>query len=391
MKPLQTHNTPGTSDDSRSIRPSDLSAFVPQLIPNWIAEAPDARHRSIFGTLVVAQLLGPCTMYRRLVARLGPRAVPELTDHLDAVFNRLADKAHGLGGTILKMQGDSLLVFFWGREHPRRAARAAIAMRSSLERLGPISTSGGEIAFDLSIGMHVGDVDFFLTGSSHKELFVSGRVTSDSLRLADRASPGEIRVSPALADLLPENCVDGSDPSPTLVDAPGIDRFAVLPDWLDWPVGSMPRRFVPEALRNLPPAGEIAKDQHTIFRGLIHLSNLDELIVEVGAETAAQHLEDLTVHIQRVFATHGVAFMSADAREWGPRIVCAAGAPRAYGCDGERLQAALDEITDYPSPIRLRVRIERGNGFGADVGPSSGRTFVMFAEFADFYPQTSAT
>ena len=356
---------------------ADLTAFVPRLIPEWIGEVPTARHRSIDGTLVFTDLSGFTAMSEQLAA-LGKVGAEELTQHLDTTFTELVSVSGGLGGTMLKFGGDALLIFFWGDGHEVRAVRAAVDMQAMLGRIGRITTSAGEFQLQMTVGLHCGKVDFFLVGSSHRELFVCGHDASMTVEIEGQAESGEIRLSPELAERLPAELVDANHSPPLLVGAPNVGEAFTA--WPTWPVGTTARRFVPEMLRNHLASGIELREHKQMSVAFVHLANADELIAEIGADVTAQHFEDLVAHVQKVFATHGVAFVSTDIYEGGPKIICSAGAVRTFGNDDESLLRALRDIVDYPSPVELRVGLNRGHGFCGYVGPSFRRTFVTIGD-----------
>ncbi|MGH2758003.1 MAG: tetratricopeptide repeat protein [Actinomycetota bacterium] len=355
----------------------DLSPFVPRLVPEWIAEAPEARHRSIDGTLVFTDLSGFTAMSERL-AELGKVGAEELTQHLDATFTELVAVSGGLGGTMLKFGGDALLIFFWGEQHELRGARAAVEMHATLGRVGRIETSAGEIRLQMTVGLHCGTVDFFLVGASHRELFVCGETASTTVDVEGQASSGEIRLSPEITGRLPADVVDTAASPALLTHAPDVETTFTA--WPKWPVGTSARLFVPEMLRNHLVSGIELREHKQMSVGFVHLSNVDQLITDVGPDVTAQHLTDLVAHLQSVLATHGVAFISTDVYEGGPKVICAAGAVRTFGNDDESLLRALREIADYPSPVELRVGIHRGHGFCGYVGPTFRRTFVTIGD-----------
>src|SRR5438309_5840987 len=152
---------------------SDLTPYVPRLVLSWAEDAPDARYRQIAGTMAFCDISGFTAMSERL-ARQGKIGAEELTDVLNDVFADLLERAAEYGGSMLKYGGDAVLVFFWGDGHERRAAAAAAAMRAGLRGVGKRQTSAGRVALRMSVGIHSGDFDFFLVGSSHRELIVAG-------------------------------------------------------------------------------------------------------------------------------------------------------------------------------------------------------------------------
>ncbi len=356
---------------------ADLTPFVPRLVPEWIADAPDATYRRIDGTLVFTDLSGFTAMSERLAA-MGKVGAEELTQHLDATFTELVSVSGGLGGTMLKFGGDALLILFWGEQHEVRAARAAIEMQEKLDRVGRITTSAGEFTLQMTVGAHCGAVDFFLVGASHRELFVCGEVATRTVEIEGLAAAGEIRLSTDLAGRLPRDLVDGRADPPRLVGSPSVDRGPA--EWPRWQAGVTAERFVPEALRNHLASGIDLREHRQMSVAFVHLANLDELIADVGGEITSGHLEEFIAHAQSALAAHGVALVSTDVYEGGPKIICCAGAVRTYGNDDESLLRALREIVDHPSRIEVRVGVNRGHGFCGYVGPPFRRTFVTIGD-----------
>ena len=63
----------------------DLSPFVPRVATAWAAEAPDARVRTVNGSLVFADISGFTALSERLAKR-GPIGAEELTGVLGECF-----------------------------------------------------------------------------------------------------------------------------------------------------------------------------------------------------------------------------------------------------------------------------------------------------------------
>lgn len=343
-----------------------------------MASTPEATHRRLPGTLVFTDLTGFTAMSERLAA-LGKVGSEELTERLDATFTELLTVAGRFGGSLLKFGGDALLLFFWGDGHEVRAARAGIEMQAALDRIGLVRTTAGEIRLRMTVGAHSGDVDFFLVGSSHRELIVSGPAATETVKVEGSAQPGEVRVSGALAALLDEALLSGGGASGAVLARPpeATEVPVVIPHW---PEGWGPEAFVPAILRDQLASGVELTEHRQMAVGFVHLANLDHLLEDLGAETAARHLETLVGCAQESFARHGVAFVSTDIYEGGPKIICATGAVRTHENDDERLLRSLREILDLGSPIDVRIGVNRGHGFCGYVGPDFRRTFVTIGD-----------
>ena len=77
-------------------------------------------------------------------------------------------------------------------------------MRKALRDTGPIETSAGKVMLRMSIGIHRGTFLFFLVGESHRELVITGPAATETASMEGMASAGEILVSSAMAELLPD-------------------------------------------------------------------------------------------------------------------------------------------------------------------------------------------
>lgn len=301
----------------RTIRPtthpsSELASLVPVFVRTWVADDPDAKHKRLRGTVLVAEAHDRSD-------------VPLLNDALSIATVR--------GGTILKFNGDRLVIFFANDDHARATARD-IATR-----------------FHASVGIDRGDIDLFLVGCSHRELFVTGVAVGRALLRERSADAGE---GPFLASSITE-----------------ARRTEV-----SWPGGHYPGSFVPEAVRRIASSGGGAPETREMAVAFIHLANLDEVLADVGAETAAQHLCDLVTRIQRSFVQHEIAFVTSDVAIGGPTIAGMTGLVRTRKDDDARLLRALREITDYPSPIALHIGVDRGSVRCGFIGTESRRTFI---------------
>src|SRR6516225_4198871 len=150
-----------------------LDAYVPRMAAEWDLDAPGVLWRETDATCCFVDISGFTALSERL-ARRGRIGAEELTEVLNHVFSRMLAVAYNKGGSLLKFGGDALLLAFTGDDHPRLAAEAAVAMRSVLREARTFPTSVGRVNLRMSVGLHSGCFHFFRTGSSHRELIVSG-------------------------------------------------------------------------------------------------------------------------------------------------------------------------------------------------------------------------
>src|SRR3954469_24337417 len=158
---------------SELIATSPLTPAVPRLVIEWLREGPGATRRTLDGTLAFVDISGFTAMSERL-SSLGRAGAEEVTEIMNATFAGLLAVAYAQGGGLLKFGGDALLLLYSGDDHAARAARAAFEMRRTLRAIGRPKTSAGAIQLKMHAGLHSGRFQFFLVGSSHRELLIAG-------------------------------------------------------------------------------------------------------------------------------------------------------------------------------------------------------------------------
>ena len=158
--------------------PERLRPYLPRMLLQWLADSPGTILREIDGTVVFVDISGFTKMSERL-ARKGKVGAEEVSEVIGAVFARMLAVAYGNGGGLLKFGGDALLLLFTGDDHEAKGARAAVGMRRTLREIGAIESSAGKITLRMSVGVHSGTFLFFLVGSSHRELIITGPAASE--------------------------------------------------------------------------------------------------------------------------------------------------------------------------------------------------------------------
>ena len=173
---------------------SKLDPYVPRLVAAWGENDPV--HRGIDGSLVSVDIAGFTALSERLGAK-GKAGAEELIARISATYQQLILLSHARGGDVLKFRGDALLLFFHGEGHTARATAAAYDMNAYMESL-----AGGDVVLRMACAVWSGQCDFFLVGSSHRELVVAGPAATAVLRLEDEAEAGQILLSAGAADAL---------------------------------------------------------------------------------------------------------------------------------------------------------------------------------------------
>ena len=93
-------------------------------------------------------------------------------------------------------------MFFTGPDHEARGCTAAFEMRRALKVVGRLTVLGQRVTLRMSVGVHSGSFDFFLVGSSHRELVVTGPAASTTVSMEAAAVAEEILLSERTAGAL---------------------------------------------------------------------------------------------------------------------------------------------------------------------------------------------
>lgn len=357
----------------------DLTSYIPRLIAEWERAAPEAAVRLIDGTLVLVDVSGFTAMSERL-ARKGKVGAEEVTEVMNTSFTRLLASAYDEGGYLLKFGGDALLLFFSGDAHALRGCRAAFRMRQELRQVGRFHTSAGFVSLRMSVGVHSGEVAFFLAGGSHRELIVAGPAVTKTVEMENAAQAGEILISPATAAALSPSAfgdeVRGGHLLRRMPDASTITH----PDSHAGETPAHPEEYISVAVREHLESAGAESEHRQVTVAFLHFDGTDALIERDGAASVASALDALVRTVQDACAEHSICFLATDIDRDGGKIILAAGAPKSAGNDDERMLRALRAIVDHPGALCLRIGVNRGHVFTGDVGPAFRRTYTVMGD-----------
>jgi len=355
-----------------------LRPYLPRMLLQWLADSPGTILQEVDGTVVFVDISGFTKMSERL-ARKGKVGAEEVSEVLGAVFSRMLAVAYGNGGGLIKFGGDALLVLFTGLDHQAKGARAAVGMRRTLREIGAIESSAGKITLRMSVGVHSGTFLFFLVGSSHRELLITGPAASETVRMEGTAVAGEILVSQATAAALPKKVLgqpkgDGvllrSEPPGLAVDVVDVD-IQVKVD---------PTGCIPAPIRDHLLGGEAEPEHRQVTVAFMHFDGIDTMVESQGPEAVAFGLDQLISEVQAAADEQGVTFLGTDIDHDGGKIILTAGAPTALGDDEERMLLALRRVMDASLSIPIRVGVNKGPVFAGDIGPPYRRTYTVMGD-----------
>lgn len=362
---------------SRALK-TDFLPFVPRVLLRWQHEEPDALHRALAGTLTFADLSGFTKMSERL-SRKGKVGAEEVTGAIDQTFFQLLQIANEEGGELLKFGGDALLLFFSAPNHPARACRAAVRMRTKLREIGRLDTSGGIVTLRMSVGLHSGEFNFFLVGDSHRELIITGPGATETAEMESSASAGEILISPATAQALGDPSLLGAARGRGILlraspkSTPSEAELTAIGAQID------PSRFIPTAIREHLAAGGHESEHKQVTVGFVGFGGTEELLARGRSDEVAEMLDRLVRETQSAVAHEGICFLGTDVYSKGGKIILTAGAPKASGNDQERMLRAVRAIADA-MPSGLRIGVNDGHVFAGEVGTPFRRTYTIMGD-----------
>ena len=166
----------------------------PKLAETILADDRDlgAEPRRKLLTIVFTDIRG----FSNLTDSLEPEELFQLLSHY---FSVMTEIVHQYDGTLNKMIGDGLLVFFGDpipmEDHAERAVRMAVHMQRTVKRL---KREWGRYGHDLGvgIGINTGYVTVGNVGSDmHRDYTIIGNQVNVASRLENLAKPGEILIS----------------------------------------------------------------------------------------------------------------------------------------------------------------------------------------------------
>jgi class 3 adenylate cyclase/tetratricopeptide (TPR) repeat protein len=360
---------------------SHLARYLPALLADW-DDGGGTRHRVIEGTVAFVDISGFTKLSERL-AKHGKIGAEALTETIDRCFVELLGIASGNGGQLVKFGGDALLLLFTGEGQAVRACRAAVDMRRALKEVGRQRVLDHPVVLRMSVGIHSGGFDFFLVGSSHRELVVTGPAATATVMMEGTAEAGEILVSAATAALLPEGVLGEGKGDGTLLrrGPPTTHGWSPAPQWLEAAQTVDVAGYLPVAVRRALSAGIRLSEHRRAVVAFVHFDGTDALLAGGGPERSAEVLGALVATVQEAADRHEVAFLSSDIDKDGGKIILTSGVPFAAEDAEDRMLRAGREIVDaVDGPVSVRIGIHRAPLFVGEIGPPERRSFTVMGD-----------
>ena len=361
------------TDQDETFRP-----YVPAVVIDWLRNSPGASHRTVDGTLGFIDISGFTRLTERF-ALAGKVGAEEMSQILDGVFTSLLDVACGYGADLIKWGGDAVLLLFQGDGHPAAACAAAWEMRRTLRRVGKVTGTAGSATLRMSAGVHSGQVMFFLVGSRHRELIITGPAATQTAVMEAVAEAGQVAISHDTAALL----------------GPGVAGSVKGPGYLLGAAPKVPLRPVRRVRdvtglalgRCLPPpvaanllAGGHEGEHRRVAIAFAEFSGTDRLLAADGADAVAAALQHVIAAAQDAAHASDVTFLGTDISADGGKIMLVAGAPRGTGHDEMHLLRAVRAVLGQPGALTLRAGAHAGRVFAGECGPAYRRTYSVWGD-----------
>ncbi len=351
-----------------------LRPYVADLVIDWLRDTPDAVYRQVEGSLALADISGFTALTERL-ARAGAVGAEEMSDILSTVFTDLLAVAFSYGAWLVKWGGDAVLLLFEGEEHPVLASRAAFEMRRALRRAGRVRATAGSASLRLSIGVHSGPVAFFLVGTQHRELVITGPAATEVALMQGAAGAGEIVLSPAAAALLDSRVLgEARGPGRLLRAAPAAEQRA----WGRSDVTGLDlASCLPRPIADYVLGGAREGEHRRVAVAFVEFTGTDELLAGSGPQATAAALHEVVSLAQEACSRSDVTFLETDISPGGGKIVMVAGAPRSAGHHEQQLLHAARAMVEYRGPLSVRAGANSGRVYAGDFGPPYRRTYSV--------------
>ncbi len=359
-------------------RTGQFNGYVPRVLLRRLADTSAGLVETVEGSVVFIDISGFTPLSERL-ARSGREGGERLVDAINHCFSTLLADAYENGGSLLKFGGDALLLWFEGAEHPLRACASAIAMRRTARQIGRVEVRGRQMMLRMSAAVHTGSFQMFLVGGSHREFVLAGSGWSTVAEIESAADAGQILVSTATAEWLPDRCLGAHrGPGITLSRAP--TGYAPLTAESGAEVDDeVVAGCLSTVLRKHALAGPAPPEHRTATVAFVQFGGLEELIRQ-DVQSAAAALDQTIRRVQEAADLFQVCFLGSDIAAGGGKLTLSAGAPRAVGDDEERLLLALRHIIEVGTELPVRIGANRGPVFAAEIGPPYRRTYAVMGD-----------
>lgn len=325
---------------------------------------------------MVVDISGFTTLSEQLAAA-GREGTEQLIATLSRIFTVLLPSTDD-GGDVVKFAGDALFVLFTGKDHARHAAHAAWNMNRVLAAIGDIHLPAARAKLRMSVGVHTGIFELFLTGTPNVSVILTGRDTSRVIELQSAAEAGRILVSDETAALLPAALVAKEESAPgarRLLKAGSIATASLMA--LNVGRTQAPERFLPRAFAQRPDLLGAEPDHRWAAIAFVQVTG----VPEHPDDDDVARMDALTRFVDDVAQEAGATLLDVDPAVGGYRYFLTAGAPTTVeDPEGRLVSAALRIVEGGSRHYALRAGVTSGRIFAGFVGATYRQTYTVMGD-----------
>ncbi len=369
------------------LTPEMLRCYVPKFLASRFLARPaplDAPGMERFRSAVLFADISGFTPLAERLAQRGPAGAEDLSGLLTAYFGQLTALIAAHTGEVITFAGDGLLAAWPAAGDDLsaptwRAGQCALAVQAALHNY----EVGSGLRLSLRIGVAAGEVMALHIGGvgGRWQLLLAGAPLIQASRAEQRASPGEVVLSPEAWELAHDNCqgqvLPGGYLRLTTADACGIPPAPSRPP--EEP-GEAALAYVPEVVRTRLAAGQ-GEWLAELRRVTLFFLNL--LDVDPGATDLLEPLQLAMAVVQPILQQYEGSLKEVIVDDKGLTLVAVFGLPPlAHEDDPARAaraalvtQRALGELG-----MRCAIGLATGRAFCGAVGSDLHREYGTIGE-----------
>lgn len=416
-----------------------VSTFIPGQLVQEKMNRPVAglvRGEILRGSLLFSDVSGFTALSEKL-AVYGPQGAERLTSAMNRYFTAMLEIISRSGGTLIKFAGDATLVYFPGQPRGAQAAaavRAGLRMLRAIQEFDHLDTPAGPVSLKMKVGVASGGFLAASIGNEQRtEYAVLGDAVVQTMKCEGQASPGQVVVNQATADLLDERFerreLAKGFTVVRAVQEEEIGEYEISPQKRR-ARGAIPWSASPQALvaqmtvalrqlNSLVPylASELVDRLITHSRQraveseyrpttvlFLNFTGAEDLLARWGDDGAARLTTLLSGYfnaMQEVITRFGGIISRIDPYSKGTKMLALFGAPVTHEDDPQRCVSAALAMNaelaglnerwrnrfgrylppDHPSDlIQHRIGITQGTTYAGEVGSSSRREYTVMGD-----------
>ena len=205
-----------------SDRMRTIAAYVPRRLAHQLltavaplSKATTSHISETFAAAVLFADLSGFTSLTELLAETGSEGLEELTRLLNESFSQIIGRIEAEGGDVVQFSGDAITAVFSAEDAPlpmatRRAFQAGIAVQQTMQRIGTLHTSAGEVTLGIKVAIGAGEVTAVMVGGvlNRWHYAIMGDPLRQIMVAENLAERGQIVLSPEAEAVILQEAVE---------------------------------------------------------------------------------------------------------------------------------------------------------------------------------------